>query len=471
MEQTTMNDLPPVLAMSAGELAIAFGSGDLSPVEVTREALARIRDVDGALNAFCLVDDESSVAQATAAAQRFASGAPRGPLDGVPVAVKDLLLTRGWPTLRGSRLVKPDQRWDVDAPVVERLRAAGCVLIGKTTTPEFGWKAVTDSPLTGVTRNPWDATLTPGGSSGGSTVAVATGMAPLAIGTDGGGSIRIPSSFTGVVGLKPTFGRVPQSPPSPFGVVSHVGPHARSARDAATLLDVIAGQSPEDPFSIAGALHAEPADAGLRGLRVAYSRTLGYAEVDQDVQARVDEAVELLAGSGAEVVEIDPGFADPLPTFEVLWFSGAARVLEANPAMGSVEVDAGLEDFADRGRRLSAATYVAALEARAALAASVDAFLSEFDVLATPAVAVEPFEVGSLTPRSWAGDWMSWTPFTYPFNLSGNPAAVVPCGLSRRRRLPVGLQLVGRRFADRFVLAVAEAYEAVRGPFPAPPSL
>ena len=297
-----MNDLPPELAMSAEELALAFRSGDLSPVEVTRLALARIRELDGALNAFCLVDDEAAVAQATAAAERYSSGAPRSPLDGVPVAVKDLLLTKGWPTLRGSRLVNPDQPWDIDAPVVERLLAAGCVLVGKTTTPEFGWKAVTDSPLNGVTRNPWDTTLTPGGSSGGSTVAVATGMAPLAIGTDGGGSIRIPSSFTGVVGLKPTFGRVPQSPPSPFGVVSHVGPHARSARDAAILLDVIAGQSPKDPFSIPGALHGEPADVGLQGLRVAYSRTLGYAEVDPDVLARVDEAVEALASSGAEVV-------------------------------------------------------------------------------------------------------------------------------------------------------------------------
>src|SRR5215217_7781008 len=231
---------------SAAELAAAYRSGQLSPVEAAQEALERIEERDETVNAFCLVDPDAALADARESAERFARGEPRGPLDGVPVAIKDLLVTRGWPTLRGSPAIDPHGPWEDDAPVVAALRRSGAVLPGKTTTPELGWKGVTDSPLTGITRNPWDRSRTAGGSSGGSAAALATGMVPLALGTDGGGSIRIPCAFCGLPGLKPTFGRVPAWPASPFGPVSHVGPMARTVADLALLLDVIAQPDARD---------------------------------------------------------------------------------------------------------------------------------------------------------------------------------------------------------------------------------
>ena len=232
----------------------------------------------------------------------MAAGEPMGPLDGVPTSIKDLLLTRGWPTRRGSRTVDPDQPWDIDAPVTARLREAGAVLIGKTTTPEFGCKAETNSPLTGLTRNPWDPAKSPGGSSGGTAAAVAAGLGPLGIGTDGAGSVRIPAVFCGNVGFKPSFGRVPAYPLSPFGTVSHIGPHTMSVADAALMLNVLKQPDPRDWTS----LPPDPSDCararGRRGrIAVAYSPTLGYAHVDAEVAAAVEVAVGELASLGAVV--------------------------------------------------------------------------------------------------------------------------------------------------------------------------
>ncbi|MPZ97568.1 MAG: amidase, partial [Propionibacteriales bacterium] len=250
-----------------------FRSRQVSPVEATKAVLARIGAYDDAVNAYCLVDADSALTQAQAAEQRWSTGAPRGPVDGVPTSIKDLLLTRGWPTRRGSLSVDPDQAWDEDAPSVARLHESGAVLVGKTTTPELGWKGVTDSPLTGVTRNPWDPKRTAGGSSGGASAAVAFGMGPLSIGTDGGGSVRIPGSFCGVVGMKATYGRVPLYPSSPFGTLAHVGPLTRTVADTALLLDVVTGPDSRDWSALApptGTFAAALAD-GVSGLRVAYS--------------------------------------------------------------------------------------------------------------------------------------------------------------------------------------------------------
>ena len=224
----------------AAKLVKGFAKKKLSPVEAAKACLAQIAKHDGAINAMCGLHEEEALAQAKASEARWMRGQPQGPVDGVPVLVKDLLLARGWKTLRGSKTVDPEQTWDNDAPSVARLRECGAVFLGQTTTPECGWKGVTDSPLTGITRNPWDLSKTPGGSSGGSAAALAAGYAPLALGTDGGGSIRIPAGFTGTFGLKPSFGRVPAWPLSPFGTVAHVGPMTRSVEDAALMLNVIA---------------------------------------------------------------------------------------------------------------------------------------------------------------------------------------------------------------------------------------
>src|SRR3954467_674653 len=225
-------------ALSATDLLEAYRKHQLSPVEVTRAVLERIGDLNPVLNAFNVVSDAAEK-EAKASEARWMSGQPKGLLDGVPVSIKDIMLTKGWPTLRGAKTVDPAGPWNDDAPATARLREHGAVLLGKTTTPEFGWKGVTDSPLTGITRNPWDPKKTPGGSSGGAAAAVAAGMGPLAVGTDGGGSIRIPCSFTGLFGIKASFGRVPAWPPSPFGTVAHVGPMTRSVADAALMLSVM----------------------------------------------------------------------------------------------------------------------------------------------------------------------------------------------------------------------------------------
>jgi aspartyl-tRNA(Asn)/glutamyl-tRNA(Gln) amidotransferase subunit A len=275
---------------TATELLHLYRTGQASPVEAMQSVLARIADLEPMLNAFCVIDAEAALASARESETRWRKRAPKDLLDGVPVSIKDLILTRGWPTLRGSRTVDPEQPWDVDAPATARLREAGAILFGKTNTPEFGIKGTTDNTLTGVTYNPWNTRMTPGGSSGGAAAAVAAGMGPLAVGTDGAGSVRIPSSFCGIPGMKPSFGRVPAHPLSPFGTVAHLGPHARSVEDLALMLTVMSRPDardwtslPYDPRDYRVGLHD-----GVRGLRIAYSPDLGYVtDVDPEIAAAV----------------------------------------------------------------------------------------------------------------------------------------------------------------------------------------
>lgn len=459
MASTVVDD---ILRMTAVEMGAAYRRDELSPVEVAAACLSRIAEADPGINAFCLVDAEVTLDAAQRSQSRYRAGSALSALDGIPVAVKDVVTTAGWPTRKGSRA--PSAAGDaVDAPSVDRVRAAGGVLVGKTTTPEFGWKAVTDSPLTGATRNPWDTRTTAGGSSGGSAAAVAAGMTPLALGTDGAGSIRIPSSFCGVVGLKPTQGLVPQWPPSPFGILSHLGPHARTSQDAALLLSVIAGSSPWDPPSVRpGSQQWLPAPlAAISSLRIAYSPDFGRVDVRDDVARCVRSAVDTLQALGARVdVVPDVGFVDPLDHVEVLWNAGAARTVERLAPSDVALVEPGLRAIAEKGHRLPSSAYVAALDARVALSIAVERILSRCDVLITPTVPLTAFPVGRDVPPGWPDpNWMSWTPFTYPFNLTGHPALSVPCGLGDDG-LPVGVQLVGRRFEDGLLLGLGSHLEA-----------
>ena len=270
---------------SALDLAGLYRAKALSPVEAAEALFARLDALQPRLNAFCVVDRDGALAAAHATERRWIEGRPLGPLDGVPATIKDLVPMRGFPTLRGSRLIDPAQDWAEDGPAVARLREAGAVILGKTTTPEFGWKAIGDSPLTGITRNPWNLERTPGGSSAGAAAACAAGIAPLHVGSDGAGSIRIPSAFTGIFGIKATFGRVPAHPPSPMGLLSNVGPMTRSVRDAAALLNVLSRPDPRDPYTLPPETRDYLAgiDDGVRGLRIAYSPDLGYARVDPEI--------------------------------------------------------------------------------------------------------------------------------------------------------------------------------------------
>ncbi|WP_277744867.1 amidase [Streptomyces sp. LX-29] len=456
--------------LSAVRLVELYAAGSLSPVEAVRAVLERVERIPAGVNAFCRVDAEEALRQAAASAERWRRGEPAGLVDGVPVSVKDLLPVRGAPTLRGSRTVRAEgRRWDEDAPAVARLREHGAVFVGKTTTPEFGWKGVTDSPLTGVTGNPHDPRRTAGGSSGGSAAAVALGAGPLSLGTDGGGSIRIPASFCGVFGFKPTYGRVPLYPASPFGTLAHVGPITRDAADAALMMEVISGPDWRDWSQLAP---LGPAEAGFRaalasgtgavsGLRVAYSPALGgAAPVAPEVAAAVRRAVELLAELGAGVEEIDPGVTDPVEAFHVLWFSGAARLVQPLTPEERELLDPGLREICARGAGYSALDYLAAVDVRAALGQALGRFHSAYDLLVTPTLPITAFAAGvEVPPGSEHTRWTGWTPFTYPFNLTQQPAATVPCGVDADG-LPIGVQLVAARHADALVLRTAHALYA-----------
>jgi aspartyl-tRNA(Asn)/glutamyl-tRNA(Gln) amidotransferase subunit A len=447
--------------MSARELVARYRRKTLSPVEATDAVLRRLDRLEPKINAFVLVARESALAEARAAEARWMKGEPRGLLDGAPVTIKDLFLTKGWPTLRGSTLIKRDQPWDEDGPPVARLREAGAVLLGKTTMPEFGWKALGDSPLTGITRNPWSLDHTPGGSSAGAAAALAAGLGPLALGTDGGGSIRIPCAFCGLPGLKPSFGRVPHYPPSVFGLVAHNGPMARTVTDLALLMNVITGADDRDVYALPPERRDWCAglDDGVTGLRIAFSPTLGYARVDPEVAASVAAAARRFAALGAELEEVDHVFDDPAAAWLTLWWAGAAKAMSAFSAEERKRIDPGLGASAQQGTRLSAVDHVSADVARSAISLVMAKFHRRYDLLLTPSVAVPALKVGELlTDPATQKEWIEWSPFSYPFNLTRQPAATVPCGLTRAG-LPIGLQIVGRLYDDGLVLRAARAFE------------
>ena len=446
--------------LTAVELLDGYRRREFSPVDATRATLERAEEIQPAVNAFVRLDAEGALASAAESAERWQRGEPSGLLDGVPVTVKDILLQRGAPTLRGSKTIAEQGSWDEDAPSVARLREHGAVFIGKTTTPEFGWKGVTDSPLSGVTRNPHDPSRTAGGSSGGSAAAVALGAGPLSLGTDGGGSVRIPASFCGIFGLKPTYGRVPLYPASAFGTLSHVGPMTRDAADAALLLDVIGVPDARDWSGLdrAPGSFTEALAEGIQGLRIAYSPSLGgQVAVRPAVAAAVRRGVERLAALGAYVEETDPDFSDPVDAFHTLWFSGAARVTQKLAPRQRELLDPGLREICVTGAGFSALDYLAAVDARMELGRRMGLFHERYDLLVTPTLPITAFEAGVEVPKgSGYRRWTGWTPFTYPFNLTQQPAATVPVG-NDGDGLPIGMQIVGARHRDDLVLRTAHA--------------
>jgi len=451
---------------SASELIALYRAKRVSPVQVTRACLARIEALNPRLNAYCLVDAAGALRAAQESEARWSIGSPKGSLDGVPVSIKDLVLTSGWPTLRGSRTVDASQPWIDDAPATARLREHGAIILGKTATPEFGWKAVTDGPLTGITRNPWNPSKTPGGSSGGAAAAIAAGMGALALGTDGGGSIRIPAGFTGIFGLKPSFGRVPAWPLSQFGTVSHLGPMTRTVEDAALMLNVISEPDARDWFALPYVKrdYRDGLNDGVAGLRMAFTFAIADAKVDAEVAEIVRRAVAVFRELGAEVEETGPDFGDVHRIFRTHWWSGATRVVRSIPPAGRELMDQDLLRIAGKGEAIELCDYLSAVESRGALGTARKRFHARYPVLLTPTLPVPAFDAGRLAPPEYGdvgGDWTAWAPFSYPFNLTQQPAASVPCGFTRDG-LPVGLQIVGPMHDDALVLRVARAFERAR---------
>jgi aspartyl-tRNA(Asn)/glutamyl-tRNA(Gln) amidotransferase subunit A len=459
--------------VSAGDLAFTpatelvglIRARKLSPVELTRAVLERIERLNPTLNAFCTVTADSALAAARRAEQAVMSGEPLGPIHGLPFSVKDLALTKGVPTKFGSHIFA-SRVGEVDAPYVRRLHEAGGIMVGKTTSPEFGWKALGDSPLTGITRNPWNTNVTTGGSSAGAGAAAAAGLGPLHQGSDGAGSIRIPSAFCGIVGVKANYGRVPLWPVSNNDYATHAGPMTRTVADAALMLGVMAGPDSMD----ATALDATPPDylglldRGVKGLKIAYSPDLGGLRVDPDVASVVAAAARAFESLGARVEEVKPGFADSHDMIRLLW--GAHYIGNYGQFLDEWRdrMDPGLVACMDEATRWSAQDYVAMRGRKIGYWDSVRPLFERHDLLLTPTTSVAAFEVGRLNPVGWpqhAWDWFPWASFSYPFNFTGQPAATVPAGFTPGG-LPVGLQIVGRRLAEVTVLQAAAAFERVR---------
>ena len=452
-------------AMSAVALAERILRREISPLEVTDAILSRIDRLNPRLNAFVTLYPERAREAARSAERAVMAGETLGPLHGVPVSIKDTYWVRGERHTSGSKLLEHFVPAE-DAPSVERLDAAGAINIGKTNTAEFGWRGSTDNPLVGATRNPWDLVRTPGGSSGGAAAAVAAGLAPLALGGDGAGSIRIPASFCGLVGLKPTFGRVPIYPaPATNELVLHAGPIARTVRDAALMLNAMAGAHRRDPLSLAADstdfLHG--IDGGVKGLRVAWSADLGFLRPEPEIGAIAQQGMQVFEDMGAIVEEANLTLANPEWILQTLFGGTFVGLHSGRSPQEKAKMDPALVAYVEAGAGLSLASYAKAVTARQGIVAELIRFFERYDLLVTPTVAVPPFALGQVNPETVAGRrvaHLAWS-LAYVFNWSGQPAISVPAGWTANG-LPVGLQIVGRRMEDALVLRAAAAFEEAR---------
>ena len=449
----------------ATKLAALIRAKKLSPVELTRTVLERIERLNPRLNAFCTVTADSAMKGAREAEQAVMKKRKLGPIHGIPFSVKDLSFTAGVKTMGGSHIFA-DRVPEHDAPFVRRLKEAGGILIGKTTTPEFGWKALSGCPLTGDTHNPWKLGFNTGGSSAGAGAAAAAGLGPLHQGSDGAGSIRVPASFCGVFGHKPSYGRIPQWPVSNNDYTTHNGPMTWTVGDSALMMSIMAGPDDWDRTS----LDAAPADylgklnRGIKGLRVAWSPKLDGLRVDPEVAEVVKRAVGAFKETGAKVEEVTPGFADTHDMIRVMWCAHYAGAWGPYLPKWREKMDPAFVACIEDGMKVSVVDYIDARGKKLTHWDSVRPLFEKYDLLLTPSVSVPALPLGRINPEGWPQhpwDWLGWASFSYPFNFTGQPACSIPAGLTKAG-LPVGLQIVGRRFADLTVLQAAAAFEKAR---------
>ncbi len=460
--------------MEAVELADRIRKKELSPVEVVDAVLERMEALEPRLHAFCTPTPELAREEARRAEEKISSDEEAGPLFGVPVGIKDLHAAKGMRMTMGSRAYE-DFVPEEDDVAVERLKEAGAIILGKTNVPEFGYSGASDNPVFESTTNPWDTRLTSGGSSAGSAAAVATGMGPIALGSDGGGSVRIPASFCGLFGMKASMGQVPLYPGcrdesrpgmSSWESLEHIGPLSRTVRDGALMLSVMAGPDDRDRHSLPEAHFEweEAPEGGVRGLRVAYSPDWGYAAVEPEVRRVVGEAVRVFEEElGCSVEEAHPGFEDPYEDFlaHLALDTDLVGMRKLAEELGD-EMSPHIVEFLRQ--EWTAEDLTNAVKTRKGVYNRMWRFMRDYDLLLTPTLAVPPFETGVVGPEVIDGrevDVFYWLSFTYPTNMTGQPAATVPAG-STQNGLPVGMQIVGRHLDDPLVLRASAAFEAAR---------
>ncbi len=453
-----MSATDPAL-LSAEDLTTLYARRALSPVEALQAVTERVARLNPRINAFAVMNP-GALAAAGESEARWAAGRPIGNLDGVPVTVKDLVDVAGFPTRRGSRLSDPAPATH-DAPSVMGLKAQGAVILGKTTTTEFGWKSPGDCPLHGITRNPWNLHHTPGGSSSGAGAAAAACFGPLHIGTDAGGSVRIPAAWSGVVGLKPTFGRVPQWPLGAFASVAVLGPMTRTVRDAALMLNALARHDVRDPFCLPDDKRdwRDRIEDGVAGMRIAVLRRPGFdAPVDWEGIAAIEHAAQIFTAAGAEVEEADPGLPDTRAIFNRVWGVALTRLVNGFPTQVRHMLDPGLLDVAAANDGVTAEDFMEFEAHRIAAAHAMARFHQTYDLVLCPTVPNPPPLADARTVNPVEALWTQWAPWTCMFNLTRGPAISVPMGFAQNG-LPRSVQIGATIYRDDLVLRAARVLE------------
>jgi aspartyl-tRNA(Asn)/glutamyl-tRNA(Gln) amidotransferase subunit A len=456
--------------LSAVELLEGYRAGRFTPRDVIEDVISALEVTNAACNVVVTPAYEQARAAADRATAAWSSGRPEGKLMGVPVSIKDLVYVAGVPALGGAPANK-DLVPSVDAAVVSALKSAGAIITCKTTTCESGYKLTADSPVSGITRNPWNRDRTSGGSSGGAAASIAAGCGPLAIGTDGVGSIRVPSAFCGVVGVKPTFGLVPRSPgfsPPSWASLAHTGPIARTVADAALLLEAVATHDLRDAASLpVPARSFDMTPVKLNGIRIGSSADFGYAAVAPDVRKAFQSAVETLGSLGASIVpdciRLEPDMLERI--LKPIAYTEQAAAVSARGPEALMESDGEYRDVVAKGASYSGVEYVEAGHRRNSLRMSFLEVFRKVDAIVTPTVAVTAFPAGALGVDEIDGiavdRHLGWSPFSWPINLTGLPAATIPCGFDAEG-LPIGLQIVAPWLDEGLIVRIAAAFECAR---------
>lgn len=450
--------------LSVDELTKGFANRSISPVEATKACLSRIEMYNDKYNALCFVDKEGAIKSAEESEKRWFKNQPLSSIDGVPTTSKDTTMVKGWISTLGSSVLNNEKPATEDSSCVARLKEAGVSLLGLTNSPEVGWKGVTDSLRHGITRNPWNENVTPGGSSGGAAAAAALGMGCLHVGTDAGGSIRIPASFTGIFGHKPSFGKVPNFPPSAFSTVSHAGPMTRTVKDAAHMLNIMAKPDTRDWYTLPYKEEDYVAlcSKDISDLKIAFSPNMGgNTPVDEDIAKQIRQSVKIFEELGATVIEQDFDFGNSKEIFDQYWHASVAWRLKDVKEEQLEMIDPGLLEVFRNSKNFTLSDYVNANQLRNKMGSDINIFQEKYDLIITPTLPITAFTAGKNVPdNSNFEAWSEWAAFCYPINLTRQPACSIPCGFDKKG-LPIGLQIIGRQFDDATVLRAAAAFESL----------